>query len=546
MTVCLVGTELGGLAARLAQVGLDTTSYPMDDAPKEAIAAARYLVVRYQLGADDTEALARDRVLTLAAHYQIPVALVFDRLTPAAVDVVLDASAEIHLAVDEARLRSFDLAAIVETLDRADQSPRGIAIGSRHAMPADHDAYEANRGLSLVSPRMWRFIMELRGAIRQMRRPPLQIPWDPTNTQPPIPEETKQQGSNARIPHPPNLQDIIDDSHLEWTIPYLTQPESDAARAWAVLPPPLLILGESGTGKSLVARTVHERLWPHDGEPAHPFVEIGCASLGVENFEHEMFGARKDYWDRAHGVGHLARATYGTAFLDEIGDMRLGAQAALLTFFNHLMVTPSGGRPFFGFTQIVAATNRDLDARIALGAFRHDLSARFRARVTLPPLRERGDDELRDMIDFVAQNPDVNPLDDRDDIGRVVSHISEPAIDALLAHEYRDANFRELEEILYAGLWRARRSGSKTLDVEHLLLKPSARRADADERIIAVQALPIPDDHEPVVVDSLTELTRLAELSGAAVLRDPQGRTTVEHHRVWYVAHPDDPPSTSV
>lgn len=156
----------------------------------------------------------------------------------------------------------------------------------------------------------------------------------------------------------------------------------------------ILVLGESGTGKALVARAIHA------GSPraSGPFIEINCASLPEQLIEAELFGAEKGAYTGAHQrrVGLVALADKGTLFLDEIGELPLPLQAKLLHFLENGQYRAIGsGRSQTADVRVVAATNRDLAAAASLGAFREDLYFRLNViQLNIPPLRERTSDIL--------------------------------------------------------------------------------------------------------------------------------------------------------
>lgn len=155
---------------------------------------------------------------------------------------------------------------------------------------------------------------------------------------------------------------------------------------------PVLILGETGTGKEILARAVH-----HDSSRrAGPFVAVNCAALPEHLIEAELFGYEEGAFTGARrkgSAGRILQADGGTLFLDEIGDMPLSLQARLLRVLQEREVTPLGaGRPVPVDVAIVCATHRDLRALRAAGAFRDDLYWRINGLVVrLPPLRERHD-----------------------------------------------------------------------------------------------------------------------------------------------------------
>jgi DNA-binding NtrC family response regulator len=153
----------------------------------------------------------------------------------------------------------------------------------------------------------------------------------------------------------------------------------------------VLILGETGTGKELMARAIHVL----SDRRARPFVAVNCTSVPETLFEDAFFGHVRGAFtgaDRRH-AGYFEEATGGTLFLDEIGDLPLTIQTKLLRALEERAVRPLGGRLLRVDNRIVAATNADLRARVGDGRFRSDLFHRLNEfAIVLPPLRDRGDD----------------------------------------------------------------------------------------------------------------------------------------------------------
>jgi len=160
------------------------------------------------------------------------------------------------------------------------------------------------------------------------------------------------------------------------------------ARA-AAAPFNVLVEGESGVGKELVARAIHQR----STRKQRPFVKVNCAALPAELLESELFGHEKGAFTGAATtrIGKFEQADTGTIFLDEIGEMKAALQAKLLHVLQDAQFTKLGSNKSINVdVRIVAATNRDLEAMLLRGEFREDLYYRLKViEVTVPPLRER-------------------------------------------------------------------------------------------------------------------------------------------------------------
>jgi two-component system response regulator AtoC len=156
----------------------------------------------------------------------------------------------------------------------------------------------------------------------------------------------------------------------------------------------VLLLGESGSGKALVARAIHAR----SSRAGGPFVEVNCAALPAQLIEAELFGAEKGAYTGAlqRRVGLAALADGGTLFLDEVGELPLALQAKLLHFLEDGSYRPVGSaQSLVSDARVVAATNRDLAAEVRAGTFREDLYYRLNVvHLSVPPLRDRGNDIL--------------------------------------------------------------------------------------------------------------------------------------------------------
>ncbi|MGI8618872.1 MAG: sigma-54-dependent transcriptional regulator [Gemmatimonadaceae bacterium] len=160
----------------------------------------------------------------------------------------------------------------------------------------------------------------------------------------------------------------------------------------APTPARVLITGENGTGKELVARALHKRSTRASG----PFIEVNCAAIPSELIESELFGHVKGSFTGAltDRTGKFEQANRGTLFLDEIGDMSLAAQAKVLRVLQDGVLTRIGGsKPISVDVRVIAATNKNVEAEISAGHFREDLYYRVNVvPIHVPPLRERKED----------------------------------------------------------------------------------------------------------------------------------------------------------
>jgi DNA-binding NtrC family response regulator len=199
------------------------------------------------------------------------------------------------------------------------------------------------------------------------------------------------------------------------------------------------IFGETGTGKELVARTIHER----SPRSAGPFVTLNCAAVPAELIESELFGHEKGSFTGASArhIGKFEQASQGTIFLDEIGDMPLNMQAKLLRVLEEGEIERIGGdKTVMVNVRVVVATHRDLEARVREEKFRPDLFHRIHVfPLLLPPLRERSDDIPALVEHFSAQVCAQN--------GWKPVPFTEDAMQALQSHPW-PGNVRELRNMV--------------------------------------------------------------------------------------------------
>lgn len=212
----------------------------------------------------------------------------------------------------------------------------------------------------------------------------------------------------------------------------LTQQIVHISRAYG----PVLIVGESGVGKELVARAVHEESDRADG----PFLAVNCAGVPGQLLESEFFGHRKGSFTGADAdrKGLFAQADGGTILLDEIAEMPVDLQAKLLRVLEEKRIRPIGSRADEPVdVRVIAATNRDLEKRMSEGEFRSDLYYRLETfQMRVPPLRDRGDD-----IDLLAARF-LEEFSRR--MEKSISGFSHSASEAIRSYEF-PGNVRELK-----------------------------------------------------------------------------------------------------
>ena len=201
----------------------------------------------------------------------------------------------------------------------------------------------------------------------------------------------------------------------------------------------VLILGENGTGKELVARQLHEMSPRCNG----PFVEVNCAAIPSELIESQLFGHEKGAFTSAvkQKKGDFELADNGTLFLDEIGDMSLAAQAKVLRALQENKITRVGGEEEIKVdVRVIAATNKNLQEEIARGNFREDLYHRISMIIMrVPPLRERLDDIPLLINSFVVKAAN--------EMGKPIPVFTESAILELKKQQWT-GNIRELQNVV--------------------------------------------------------------------------------------------------
>jgi len=232
----------------------------------------------------------------------------------------------------------------------------------------------------------------------------------------------------------------------------------------------VLILGETGTGKDLAARKIHEL----SSRESSPFVAINCSNLPEGLFESELFGhARGAFTGAVHEkAGLLDVAGNGTVFLDEIGELALHLQAKILRLLDKRESRKVGGTQMKTVAaRFVFATNRDLIERVQEGSFRSDLYYRISViRIRIPALRERRED-LPELVKHFAET------ENRRNNSRKI--LAQDALDKLLSYDY-PGNVRELENVLERSF----------VFSDHDLIRAEDLRFDLEPGINPTEAMP--------------------------------------------------------
>jgi PAS domain S-box-containing protein len=278
--------------------------------------------------------------------------------------------------------------------------------------------------------------------------------------------------------------------------------------AVASTPANVLILGESGVGKEMVARAIHDRSERAD----KPLVKVNCASIPKELFESEFFGHVKGAFTGAHRdrIGRLQLADGGTVFLDEVGEIPLDLQGKLLRALQEREFERVGDeRTIKVDVRVVAATNRDLEAEVQAGRFREDLYYRLGVfPIVVPPLRDRRED--------------IGPLAEHfltrtcADLGRDPMSWSKQQVNQLMGHRW-PGNIRELRNV-----------------IERAVILSSGGRARLD--------LAMPDDIEtPADVEVATAKSDGTEFVTDAEMREHEKANLIAalRHADWRVWGPD-------
>jgi len=237
---------------------------------------------------------------------------------------------------------------------------------------------------------------------------------------------------------------------------------------------PVLVLGETGTGKEVVGRLIHQR-----SGRSGPFVGLNCAAVPNELVDAELFGHARGAFSGAGTAraGQFRTADGGTLLLDEIGEMPAAVQAKLLRALETGEIRPVGeDRSVSVDVRVVAATNRDLDELLETGAFRADLLHRLAGlRIELPALRERRED-IPILAEHFAKEAEAR--------------VSAPALERLLLHRW-PGNIRELRNVVTSAAPIARQRGHAEIELEdiegllaHAVVEPAKPAPETEEQRI--------------------------------------------------------------
>jgi transcriptional regulator with GAF, ATPase, and Fis domain len=268
----------------------------------------------------------------------------------------------------------------------------------------------------------------------------------------------------------------------------------------------VLILGETGTGKELIARAVHKR----SQRSGRAFVSVNCAAIPCDLIASELFGHEKGAFTGAmqRRLGRFEMADGGTIFLDEVGELSGDAQVALLRVLQEReFERVGGGQPIHVDIRVIAATNRDLKAAAANGAFRQDLFYRLNVfPIEVPPLRERKEDILM-LVQYFVQRYATRA-------GKNIHSIDKKTLDLLQSYEW-PGNIRELQNVIETSIILS--SGDVFSLDELWLSKKAAWLAPCVEESALFKGKVEPRNEREIIEAALAEARgRVSGPSGAA------------------------------
>lgn len=268
----------------------------------------------------------------------------------------------------------------------------------------------------------------------------------------------------------------------------------------------VLICGETGTGKELIARAIHMNSPRHNG----PIVQVNCAAIPDTLIESELFGHEKGAFTGAlqQRRGRFEEANGGTIFLDEVGELSAAAQVKLLRVLQEKRFQPLGSSRVVNVNvRIIAATNRDLEQDILAERFRADLFYRLNVfPIYLPALRERGSDVILLADHFILKYSK--------EMGKNIKRISTSAIEVFLSHKW-PGNVRELENCIERAVLL---SNTDTIECMHLPPSLQLREKDLDKKERGKLSSVVEAQERSLIIDALEEAggnqTKAAKILG--------------------------------
>lgn len=296
-------------------------------------------------------------------------------------------------------------------------------------------------------------------------------------------EENKRLKRLVGIPRAPSL-DIIGHSKVMQDVFALVSQVADSRTT-------VLITGETGTGKELIAQAIHM----NSSRRKAPFVQVNCAAIPDTLIESELFGHEKGAFTGAlhQRRGRFEEANNGTIFLDEVGELSAAAQMKLLRVLQEKRFQPLGSsRVVTVNVRIIAATNRDLEQDIQAELFRADLYYRLNVfPIYMPPLRERGSDIILLADHFVLKYAK--------EMGKDVKNISSAAIEAFLAHKW-PGNVRELENCIERAVLL---TNTDTVDIMHLPPSLQVRSTNGGKKDAGKLSTLVETQEKALIIDML-------------------------------------------
>lgn len=283
----------------------------------------------------------------------------------------------------------------------------------------------------------------------------------------------------------------------------------------------VLLTGETGTGKELIARAIYQ----HSKRMGKPFLPVNCAAIPETLLESELFGHEKGAFTGADSrrIGKFEQCNHGTMFLDEIGDMPLSLQAKLLRVLQDGCFFRVGGNEMIRTdVRIIAATNKDLEFMMREGRFREDLYWRLNVvNIKVPPLRER-DDDIDELIQYFIQRFNK-------ELGREIKGVSEKTLKMFKSYHW-PGNVRELQSVIYRSMvlsqkdvislseqeWLAQTSYKEAIeDVQKALSQTISKILHTGERDIYKKTVSM---FESILVRNALELTNNNQAMAARLL----------------------------